>query len=213
MKCIASCLLAMVVIITAVAQDVDYSLMCRLNVGRDKRLDKPFRAISNSSMYISASEPLVLLGVGLASKNEKLILQGETASIAYAVSSMATLMLKSTVRRPRPFMTHRDIVKLSNGGGLSFPSGHTSSAFSIATTAFMENKQWYIRVPVSVWAVAVGYSRIHLGVHYPSDVVAGALVGMGAAFAGKKINQWLTRSHKVSRKTGSAAADLLRSSS
>jgi len=118
---------------------------------------------------------------------------GEDAAISFAISSLATYTLKNTVKRDRPFVTHKDVVKLSNGGGMSFPSGHTSAAFCIATSIALDNKQWYIRTGVFTYACLVGYSRIHLGVHYPSDVVAGAVVGMVSAYAGKRINTWLHR--------------------
>jgi membrane-associated phospholipid phosphatase len=56
--------------------------------------------------------------------------------------------------------------------------------------------KWYIIVPSICWAGAVGYSRMHLGVHYPSDVVAGALVGAGSAWLTHYVNKKLIAKSK-----------------
>jgi membrane-associated phospholipid phosphatase len=73
------------------------------------------------------------------------------------------------------------------------PSAHTSSAFATATSLSLAFPKWYVVVPSFVWASSVGYSRMHLGVHYPSDVLVGALVGSGSAFLTQKANQWLNK--------------------
>ena len=53
--------------------------------------------------------------------------------------------------------------------------------------------QWYVIAPSAVWACGVGFARINQGVHYPSDVVAGAAIGVGCAFANIYINRWLNK--------------------
>jgi membrane-associated phospholipid phosphatase len=61
----------------------------------------------------------------------------------------------------------------------SFPSGHTASAFAFATAFGREYP--LLQLPITALATAVGYSRVHTGVHYPSDVLAGAVIGSGTA--------------------------------
>jgi undecaprenyl-diphosphatase len=61
----------------------------------------------------------------------------------------------------------------------SFPSGHAASAFAFATAA--GNAQPVLSAPLRAIATLVGYSRIHTGVHYPADVLAGAFIGVSAA--------------------------------
>ena len=85
--------------------------------------------------------------------------------------------LKSVIVRDRPFTTYPYIEKLSSGGDSSFPSGHTLEAFAMAATVSFMFRRKKIIFPVYIWAILVAYSRMALGVHYPSDVLAGIMIG------------------------------------
>jgi undecaprenyl-diphosphatase len=77
----------------------------------------------------------------------------------------------------------------------SFPSGHTASAF-----AFAEGVGRVIPalgLPLRVAAVAVGYSRVHVGVHYPGDVAAGALIGRTAGETAPRLLKAVRRRHSA----------------
>jgi membrane-associated phospholipid phosphatase len=89
------------------------------------------------------------------------------------------------------------VQNIAGGGSYSFPSGHTSDAFALATSVTVAYPKWYIIAPAFTWATAVGYSRMHLGVHYPKDVIAGAIVGAGSAYLSCKINKWLFPAKKT----------------
>jgi undecaprenyl-diphosphatase len=71
----------------------------------------------------------------------------------------------------------------------SFPSGHSASAFAFATS--VAQVQPVAAAPLLLLASAVGYSRVHTGVHYPGDVVIGSLIG---ATIGRLVGSWLSRS-------------------
>ena len=109
------------------------------------------------------------------------------------LTSGITVIMKYSINRERPFKTYPDIEKMSSAGSKSFPSGHTSEAFSTATSLSLAFPKWYVIAPSYLWASSVGYSRMHLGVHYPSDVAVGALVGAGSAFLCYKAQKWLNK--------------------
>ncbi|MEM8960383.1 MAG: phosphatase PAP2 family protein [Acidobacteriota bacterium] len=99
-----------------------------------------------------------------------------------AVSYVLYKYLKRTTARPRPADANPDrIAQLTAALDLhSFPSGHTlhAVAFSIVIVAYLPEFFWLV-VP---FTVLVALSRLVLGLHYPSDVVAGILIGAGLAF-------------------------------
>jgi membrane-associated phospholipid phosphatase len=108
-------------------------------------------------------------------------------------ASLITTSLKYSVQRERPFVTYNDIQKRDVGGSPSFPSGHTSSAFALATSLSLHWRKWYVVVPSYIWATGVGYGRMYQGVHYPTDVLAGAIIGSGMAYLSYKFQQRLTK--------------------
>ena len=82
---------------------------------------------------------------------------------------------------------------------MSFPSGHTSTAFCTATSVALRYRKWYFVAPSYLFATSVAWARMYQGVHYPSDVFAGAVIGAGSAWAGYKIQKWMERKrHKTS---------------
>ena len=100
-----------------------------------------------------------------------------------------TFAVKRLVRRPRPYAALDGVAARDRGhigddifDPYSFPSGHTSMAFSVATSLSLSYPEWYVAAPALAWASAMGLARVWHGVHYPSDVLVGAGVGAGAAF-------------------------------
>jgi len=191
MKRLAFLFLTFCTCINASAQNTDIDLLRKINVHRNKSFDCTFEIITNTATPLSAAIPGGLIVTGLITKDKKVLYNGFESAAAWVITSGITGVMKYTIKRPRPFKTYPDIIKLSDGGSPSFPSGHTSVTFSTATSLSLMYPKWYVITPAMIWAVSVGYSRMHLGVHYPSDVLVGAVIGSGAAFLCYKGRQWL----------------------
>lgn len=90
---------------------------------------------------------------------------------------IGNVVLKNWIARPRPFHTYTDILPLVHPGDLySFPSGHTLSSFCAASACFGYYKK--AGIGCGILAVLMGFSRLYVGVHYPTDVLGGALLGI-----------------------------------
>ena len=96
---------------------------------------------------------------------------------------MTNLTLKDFFARPRPFYVNTELVTLIKyPSSFSFPSGHTSVSFAGALVLYhMMSKK--IGVPAVVVATMIGFSRMYVGVHYPTDVLGGIVVGIIASVA------------------------------
>lgn len=175
------------------SQNFDINTLRSINLNRNESLDPIFEHITNSYAVVSIGTPLTMYAVGLINKDAKLKKDAIFIVESVAASVFITVALKETVKTERPFVTYPEIEKLTSAAGYSMPSAHTSIAFATATSLSMAYPKWYVIAPSFVWASAVGYSRMHLGVHYPSDVVAGALIGSGSAYLTYKINKWMNK--------------------
>lgn len=86
-------------------------------------------------------------------------------------------LVKKLIRRPRPFTLQPALdTVIPHPGSFSFPSGHTASSFAAATAIFMYDKK--LGTAAYIVAALIGFSRNYFGVHYPTDVLAGALFGV-----------------------------------
>jgi membrane-associated phospholipid phosphatase len=179
--------------LTLSSQNIDIRLLRSINSSENLPSDSFFRFVSNSDGWIVVGVPL---GIGIAGllKPDDQLLQNACVSLAtVAIDEGITEALKYSINRKRPFVTYPDITKKSAGRGPSFPSGHTSSSFALATSLSLSYPKWYVIVPSYVWAGTVAYSRMDLGVHYPSDVLAGAVIGSGCALLTHYINKKLSK--------------------
>lgn len=95
-------------------------------------------------------------------------------------------ILKNVIARPRPFTQLAQLNTLiPRPSSFSFPSGHTANSFAAAGAFYYYgNKKWGISA--LILAGFIGFSRLYLGVHYPSDVLCGALLGLLISYAVSK---------------------------
>lgn len=121
---------------------------------------------------------------------------GASSLLAMVFGLLVTnLTLKPLVARPRPWMVMEDFVTLAASGDMnSFPSGHTCAAFAFAVALWAVLPQKWARAAALAAAALMGFSRLYVGVHFPSDVLAGALVGalcgLLGAWAVEKVTGW-----------------------
>ncbi|MEW2046767.1 phosphatase PAP2 family protein [Streptomyces sp. NBC_00377] len=159
---------------------MDQALYETVTVTRTPTLDSALRRLSAAADHSKLSFT-VAAALALRSGRPRRAAVLGVAAIGVA-SATANLLGKKLVRRPRP---HRAEDSPFPGRHVpmphsaSFPSGHTASA--VAFAAAVGPTLPVSAVPLGLLACAVGYSRIHTGVHYPGDVVAGALLGTGSA--------------------------------
>ena len=163
-------------------QNGDINLLRKINPSEIKEGDfMSFVTHSDDPVTFGFPGVLILKGILTKEKND-LWNSGEMLSTSL-LSSLMVFGLKSTIKRDRPFVTYPEITKHTHGGSYSMPSGHTSICFASATAVSLIYPKWYVIAPMYTWASLVGYSRMYLGVHYPSDILAGAIVGSGTAIA------------------------------
>lgn len=178
------------------SQNFDIDLLRTINLNRDRRLDNTFKVITNSVTPIMIGTPVILYGLSMTTKDSLMRQNFFYVGITLISVAAVTTAIKYSTNRPRPFTTYPDLEKETSAGSPSFPSGHTSNAFALATSVSLAFPKWYIIVPSYLWAGLVAYSRMDLGVHYPSDVLAGALIGAGTAYLCYKGQQWLHKKRK-----------------
>lgn len=111
---------------------------------------------------------------GLKEKNTAVL-----GIIALLLSSTIIYILKIVTAEPRPFMILENVNLLQSVSSYSFPSGHTATAF--AGTLILSKKYGYI-YPLIIIACFIGLSRAYVGVHYPLDILCGAIIGLTCAW-------------------------------
>ena len=173
------------------AQNVDIELLRNINGTTSAPIRNYSIFISNTTTAVAASTPLVMGVVALIEKDDDLLKNALYVGVSLGVDGVLTYGLKRVIGRPRPFES--GIIRYENVTSNSFPSGHTSLAFATATALTLKYPKWYVIAPSYFWACSVGYSRMNLGVHYPSDVLAGAVLGAGSAYVTSLVNDWYWR--------------------
>jgi undecaprenyl-diphosphatase len=125
------------------------------------------------------------------------------AALTYGVNVGVYKIMKYSALRIRPFDALPEAIlrlepEMTGATDPSFPSGHSAIAFMMA--AFLAARYPRLTPVFFLWALAVGLSRVYLGLHYPSDVVVGAVVGLlsvmlvlGTAKKLDKADAWLVR--------------------
>ncbi|MBR3623602.1 MAG: phosphatase PAP2 family protein [Selenomonadaceae bacterium] len=128
---------------------------------------------------------IVLVGILLALKNTRQI--GKYAALSLVLCGAVGNLIKNLAMRPRPFLEIEELMPLvTRPDSYSFPSMHTACAFAVTLVALkMGEGKW--RYLLLTFAVIVSLSRIYVGVHYTSDVLAGFLLGALSSYVAVKL--------------------------
>lgn len=116
--------------------------------------------------------------------NEKTRKMGWACIVAVLAHSLiCNVFVKPIIRRMRPFDRYCDITVVLDKlpRDFSFPSGHTGASFAFATTVFLYDKK--LGVLAYILAFAISYSRMYVGVHYPTDILGGIVLGSSVSLA------------------------------
>ncbi|MBX9782714.1 MAG: phosphatase PAP2 family protein [Chitinophagaceae bacterium] len=185
------------------AQNTDIRWLRQININRNQKLDHVFLNLTNSATAVTYGTSGVMILTGAIGKNKQLFRNGLELLGSETLNLLLTQALKNSFKRTRPYNTYPDLDNVIEASGYSFPSGHTSIVFNNAATLSMQYPKWYIIAPSYMYASFVAYSRMHLGVHYPSDILGGIVVGTGSAFAARWIRKKIE--HKKQQKVKQVA--------
>jgi membrane-associated phospholipid phosphatase len=178
-----SILLLLVFHFPGFSQNVDVDILKAFNKHGSPFKDRFLELHASSVTYVSIGVPVIILAGGIIRHDQSLQRDGFFMTGSYLLSGGITRILKMACKRARPYERYSFIIKRDDeAGGYSFPSGHTSAAFNVATSLSLRFPKWQVVVPAYVYAGTVAWARLYQGVHYPSDVLAGALIGSGSAF-------------------------------
>jgi undecaprenyl-diphosphatase len=162
-------------------QHLDQQLFLFLNSHNSPFWDTVMYAISGrviwAPLYLA-----ILLYLGFKYKRKFLIIIPFIIIAVTLADQVSVQLFKNVFMRLRPChepslagMVH--LVKGECGGLYGFISSHASNSFNVALLSLMFIKRRWYTISIIIWALVIGYSRIYLGVHYPGDVVCGAMVG------------------------------------
>ncbi|HEY7565579.1 MAG TPA: phosphatase PAP2 family protein [Acidimicrobiia bacterium] len=156
--------------------DIDEAVFERIAGWESPVMDRVMPALSQAASYSKIWIAIAaVMSLGGGKKGRRTAMVG-LAAVAIT-SFLANLVAKSLFRRRRPTDQVPEARRLRTPGSSSMPSGHTASA--AAFTRVVGAAYPRLRIPLDALAAAIGFSRVYTGVHHPTDVLAGWLLGRG----------------------------------
>jgi undecaprenyl-diphosphatase len=162
-------------------QHLDQQLLLFLNSHNSPFWDTVMYTISGrviwAPLYLA-----ILLYLGFTYKRKFLVIILFIILAVTLADQFSVQLFKNVFHRLRPchvpsLMGMVHLVKGECGGLYGFVSSHASNSFNVALLSLMFIKRRWYTISIITWASVIGYSRIYLGVHYPGDVICGAMLG------------------------------------
>ncbi len=142
-------------------------------------------AITNFGSFIAMIIVCILMYIFGGENTRKVALIGLAALL---LANVAVYLLKIIVAEPRPFLVLPNVIQLvSVGESYGFPSGHAASSFAACMVIglkyrlHIKGKTYRVLYPILAFASVIAFSRVYVGVHYPLDVIFGAILGIVSA--------------------------------
>jgi len=161
--------------------DVQFSHFLNNLAGQSFFLDGVVVFFASYLAYILVAIFLIFLFLSQYSLREKLEIFLVTAAAGIIARGGVTELIRFFYHRPRPFSELPGIHQLLTDPAWSFPSGHATFFFAVATVVYLYHRKWGMFFFVAAALITIG--RVVAGVHYPSDVLAGALIGGAVGYA------------------------------
>ncbi|WP_024992964.1 phosphatase PAP2 family protein [Phocaeicola paurosaccharolyticus] len=175
------------------AQNWDINTLNKIN---EWEIHGASKVISNTTPIITIGLPSAMGIYALIEKDKPLLKKAIYIGTSVIEAVGISYVTKEIVDRERPFLKYPNKITPYGASGIkssSFPSSHTAAAFSLATSLSITYPKWYVIAPSAIWATSVGIARMNQGVHYPSDVITGAVIGVGCGFLNIYANRWLNK--------------------
>jgi len=162
--------------------NLDIKLLYFFNdfAGESAVFDKIIIFLANYLQYPLVVLLLVAVYFWRISKPEKKKLLWTTLLSAAIARLGVTELIRFFYHRSRPFLVYNDIHPLISKNEYSFPSGHAAFFFALAMAIYLYNKKWGIWFFIA--AILISLSRVVAGIHYPSDILGGAVIGVTVGY-------------------------------
>lgn len=161
----------------------DLKLFRKINNSRSNLKDKLLNTFDRSMLPMTFLFPAAVFTYGRVAEKTYDENTGYLLGASVVTNTVITATLKYTIKRIRPRNKLNNIyTRPEFTDRYSFPSGHSSLSFAAAGMfALRYSKYPQVYVPMYAWALAIAYARPYFGMHYPSDLLAGAFIGTGSS--------------------------------
>ena len=167
--------------------DADRDLLTTINFDGPTGYDFFWAIYSDKWTWIPFILVIVYCLLRPGNWKHRLLIIGSVALLFLLSDFVVSSFIKNVICRPRPshdpaVMSLLSYVNDYRGGAYGFPSNHASNGFATATFLALLFRNRWVTLSAFLWAVGSCYSRMYLGVHYPTDILCGALLGTLFAF-------------------------------